>query len=181
MQRKKVKIEDIAGKIVSELPKGILLTTKTEDKVNTMTIGWGTVGIEWGKPVFAAYIREGRFTRKQLDRNPVFTVNIPAERTPEVQKAIGFCGSRSGRTEDKISGAGLTLVDGESVSVPAVKEFPIILECQVVFKQRQELSEIDAKFDNFYPQDVDSSATGANKDAHIAYYGEIVDAYILED
>ncbi|MCH4072247.1 flavin reductase family protein [Pseudoramibacter sp.] len=181
MQKRKVKIDEIAGKIVSELPKGILLTTKTEDKVNTMTIGWGTVGIEWGKPVFAAYIREGRFTRKQLDRNPVFTVNIPVERTPEVRKAVGFCGSHSGRTEDKISGAGLTLVESEAVAAPAVKEFPITLECQVVFKQRQELSEIDSKFENFYPQDVDSSATGANKDAHIAYYGEIVDAYIIED
>jgi flavin reductase (DIM6/NTAB) family NADH-FMN oxidoreductase RutF len=181
MQKRKVKIDEIAGKIVSELPKGILLTTKTEDKVNTMTIGWGTVGIEWGKPVFAAYIREGRFTRKQLDRNPVFTVNIPAERTPEVRKAVGFCGSHSGRTEDKISGAGLTLVESENIAAPAVKEFPITLECRVVFKQRQELSEIDSKFENFYPQDVDSSATGANKDAHIAYYGEIVDAYIIED
>ena len=181
MQRKKVKIEDIAGKIVTELPKGILLTTKTEDKVNTMTIGWGTVGVEWNKPVFAAYIREGRFTRRQLEENPVFTVNIPAERTPEIQKVIGFCGSHSGRTEDKISGAGQTLVDSEQIAAPAVKEFPITLECRVVFTQRQELSEIDPKFGNFYPQDVDSSATGANKDAHIAYYGEIVDAYIIED
>lgn len=32
----------------------------------------------------------------------------------------------------------------------------------------------------FYPQDVDSFYYGGNKDFHIAYYGEIVSAYIIE-
>ena len=75
----------------------------------------------------------------------------------------------------------MTLVDGEKVDVPAVKELPLTLECKVVFRQRQDISAIDDKFDHFYPQDKDSTASGANRDAHIAYYGEIVDAYMLED
>lgn len=33
---------------------------------------------------------------------------------------------------------------------------------------------------NYYPQDVDGSFHGANRDYHIAYYGEIVSAYIVE-
>ena len=181
MNRKPVELKDIAGKIVEELPKGILLTTKTDDKVDTMTIGWGTLGIEWSKPVFAAYIREGRFTRGQLDKNPVFTVNIPMARTADVRKIVGSCGSCSGRDVDKIADTGLTLVDGEKVDAPAVKELPLTLECRVVFRQRQELGLIDSQFDGFYPQDKDSTVCGANKDAHIAYYGEIVDAYIIED
>ncbi|WP_295360286.1 flavin reductase family protein [uncultured Pseudoramibacter sp.] len=181
MNRKPVELKDIAGKIVEELPKGILLTTKTADKVDTMTIGWGTLGIEWGKPVFAAYIREGRFTRGQLDKNPVFTVNIPTARTADVRKIVGRCGSCSGRDVDKIADTGLTLVDGEKVDAPAVKELPLTLECRIVFRQRQELDVIDSQFDGFYPPDKDSMVCGANKDAHIAYYGEIVDAYIIED
>lgn len=181
MNRKPVELKDIAGKIVEELPQGVLLTTKTADKVDTMTIGWGTFGIEWNKPIFAAYIREGRFTRGQLDQNPVFTVNIPTDRTGAVRKIVGRCGSCSGREVDKIADAGLTLVDGEKIDAPAVKELPLTLECRVVFKQRQERPAIDSKFDSFYPQDKDSTVCGANKDAHIAYYGEIVDAYILED
>lgn len=181
MNRKPVAIKDIAGKILEEMPQGVLLTTKTADQVNTMTIGWGTLGIEWNKPIFAAYIREGRFTRALLDQHPVFTVNIPAERTAEVRKIVGRCGSCSGRDVDKIADTGLTLVDGEKVDVPAVKELPLTLECKVVFRQRQDISAIDDKFDHFYPQDKDSTASGANRDAHIAYYGEIVDAYMLED
>jgi hypothetical protein len=38
---------DYAGEFAKHMPKGILLTTKGESGVNTMTIGWGTIGIEW--------------------------------------------------------------------------------------------------------------------------------------
>ena len=38
---------DYAGDICKAMKKGILLTTKVNDEVNTMTIGWGTMGIEW--------------------------------------------------------------------------------------------------------------------------------------
>ena len=68
---------DYAGLICKEMKKGILLTTKADDKVNTMTIGWGKIGIEWGKPIFIAYVRESRYTHRMLERNGEFTVNTP--------------------------------------------------------------------------------------------------------
>ena len=77
MQRKKIIVADYAKNILEALPKGILLTSKAGDKVNSMTIGWGTLGIEWSTPIFVAFIREHRFTRELLDKNPEFTVNIP--------------------------------------------------------------------------------------------------------
>lgn len=57
--------------------KGVLLTTKTDEKVNSMVISWGTLGIEWAKPIFTVFVRENRFTKHQLDKNPEFTINIP--------------------------------------------------------------------------------------------------------
>ena len=75
--KKYVDAFDYAGAICKTMPRGILLTTKRGDEVNTMTIGWGTIGIEWGKPVFVAYVRESRHTRKLLDETGEFTVNIP--------------------------------------------------------------------------------------------------------
>lgn len=59
MTKRNIKIEDYANDIVKALPKGNLLTTKA-DKVNSMAIGWGTIGTNWVKPVFAVYVREGR-------------------------------------------------------------------------------------------------------------------------
>ena len=179
MERKKIIFSEYAKEILEALPKGILLTTKAGDKVNSMTIGWGTLGIEWSTPIFVAFVREHRFTREQLDKNPEFTINVPLG--PYSKKILGICGAKCGRDMDKIKEAGLTLVEPEAISVPALKELPLTLECKVVYQQKQELSILAEKFlPGCYPQDVDGSFVGANKDAHIAYYGEIVSAYILQ-
>ena len=42
---KKIDIKDYAGDILKALPGGLLLTTKADDKVNSMVIGGGTFGI----------------------------------------------------------------------------------------------------------------------------------------
>jgi len=34
------------------LSKGILLTVKGDEKVNSMVISWGALAIEWNKPIF---------------------------------------------------------------------------------------------------------------------------------
>ena len=67
---------DYAGYIAKQLQDGQVLLSTRAEKFNSMVIGWGTFGINWGKPVFAVYVREGRFTREQLDKNPEFTVNV---------------------------------------------------------------------------------------------------------
>ena len=169
---------DYAETIVKALSRGILLTTKAGEKVNSMVIGWGTLGIEWGKPIFAAYVREGRFTREQLDANPYFTINVPLEKAdPEI---IRICGSKCGRDVDKVKESGMTLVEHEDFSVPGVEEFPLTLECKVVFRQKQEIGLIDERFHGAYPQDVPGTNPMDNRDAHIAYYGEIVGAYLAK-
>ena len=45
--KKNIDAFDYAGYICKAMKKGILLTTKAGDRVNTMTIGWGKIGIEW--------------------------------------------------------------------------------------------------------------------------------------
>lgn len=174
---KKVNPADYAETIIKAIPKGVLLTTKAE-KVNSMVIGWGTFGVEWGKPMFVVYVREGRFTRSQLDANPEFTINIPFEKADK--EILQICGWKSGHDMDKITEAKLSLVESEAVSVPGIREFPLTLECKVVFRQKQDLELIHEKFRNCYPQDVPGTYPMANKDPHIAYYGEIVNAYIAE-
>lgn len=73
----KINVFEYSREILEALNKGILITSKYEDKVNTMTISWGALGIEWSKPMFTIYVREHRFTKSLLDKNPEFTVNVP--------------------------------------------------------------------------------------------------------
>ena len=177
--KEKIDVYEHMGDILKGVRSGVLITSKAEGRVNSMTISWGMVGIEWAKPVFVTFIRENRFTRSLLEKNGEFTVSIPVD--DSAKKILGFCGSKSGRDVDKAKELGLTYVEPEMVSTPGVKELPLTLECKVIYKQKQDMSamteEARAKF---YPQDVDSLSTGSNKDTHVAYYGEIVNAYVIK-
>ena len=178
---KQINVIDYLPKIMEELPKGILVNTKNGNKTDSMTIGWGQIGIEWGKLFFTTYIRHGRFTHKQIESTKEFTVSIPLERTPEIAKAIGYLGTTSGEKIDKLAECNLTVIDGIKVNSPAIKEIPLTIECKVIYSQEQDHDNIPTELKNkFYPQDKPSSEPRANMDYHTVYYGEIVQAYIVE-
>ena len=164
---------DYAGEFAKHMPKGILLTTKGSTGVNTMTIGWGTVGIEWGRPIFVAYVRESRYTHQLLDETGEFTVNCPIGDIDG--KILGFCGTKSGRDVDKIGQLGLTLEEPLNISVPGIQELPLTLECKVLYRNPQSTDRIPQDIlDRYYP------VKDGVRDFHYAYYGEIVAAYIIE-
>ena len=178
--KKTVNPFDYTNEICKAMPKGILLTTKAGEKVNTMTIGWGTIGIEWGKPVFIAFVRKSRHTRKMLEENGEFTVNVPMGKVDP--KILGFCGTKSGRDVDKIQELGLTLEQPEKITVPGIRQLPLTLECKVIYQQKQDLDAIRPDLlEKYYPQEITDPDAGRNRDYHIAYYGEIVNAYLIEE
>ena len=162
--KRKIDVLENSGKIMKALSKGILLTVKGDEKVNSMVISWGALAIEWNKSIFVTYVRENRYTKPILDKTMEFTVNIPLEKMDP--KIFSVCGMQSGRNIDKVKEAGMTLVEPEAVSVPSIKELKDLPE-EIVNKN--------------YPQDIDGFAVGANRDPHTAYYGEIVAAYIIEE
>ena len=75
--KKIVEAFDYAGDICKAMNKGILLTTKADGQVNTMTIGWGTMGVEWGKPIFVAYVRGSRYTHQMIEKSGVLDLRMP--------------------------------------------------------------------------------------------------------
>ena len=173
--KREVNVFDYAGKICEAMKSGILLTTKDGDTVNTMTIGWGGIGIEWGKPIFTAYVRESRFTREILDKTGEFTINVPLHDID--RNIIRYCGCESGRDTDKIKDLGLTLIESDFINVPGIKELPITLECRVMHRHLQNAEQLpDATIDLYYPCE-----NAGKRDNHIAYYAEIVNAYLITD
>ena len=171
---------DYAGEICKAMKKGILLTTKADGQVNTMTIGWGTLGIEWGRPVFVAYVRESRFTKEMVENHGEFTINVPMGEIDS--NIIKICGTKSGRDMDKIKELDLHLVDSDVVDVPGIKELPLTIECKVIYKQKQDLTAIPEDIlARYYPEIPGCSFAGETRDFHYAYYGEIVGAYLIEE
>lgn len=175
--KKKIDVFAYAPHIMEHLRRGgILVTVRVDDAVNSIAIGWGTIGIEWNKPLFQIYVRECRHSKSMLDEAGEFTVNVPLERSERTKEIVAFCGTKSGLDVDKVAALGLTLVESEAISAPAIQELPLTLECRVVYATRQDGRKMPADvMQKFYPDWAENP-----EDVHTVYYGEIVDAYILE-
>lgn len=177
--KEKIKVTEYAQLITEMLPKGILLNTKT-DKFNTMVIGWGALGTCWGRPTFTVYVRENRCTKAMLDEAGEFTISVPLE-APDAN-INKICGLQSGHNIDKVKEASLTLEEPETNKTPGIKEYPLTIECKVLYAQKQDISLLPSDIqEKAYPQDVDGTFPMANKDPHTAYIGEITGAYIIRD
>ena len=171
--KREINVLDYASEIMNAVNRGVLLTAAAGGKANTMSISWGSLGIEWNRILFTTFVRLSRYTYEFLEKNGEFTVSIPREGSP--RKLIAECGSNSGRDMDKAAKFGFNYVNGETVNVPAVKEFPLVLECKVVYKQLQDEKAISPDdLEKFYPQ------ANGKRDIHMAYTAEITKAYILE-
>lgn len=171
---KNINAWDYAGHILKVIDKGILLTTAAEGKTDTMVIGWGAMGVVWSKPVFKVLVRESRYTKELLDKNGEFTINVPLAAVDK--NIIAICGTKSGRDVDKFKELDLHTVPGQTVSVPAIRELPLTLECKVIYNQDQDPQAIEENcFERYY-----TPGTRNEGDYHTVYYGEITAAYIVE-
>ena len=172
--KREVNVWDYAGKILEVMGKGILMTTAANGEQNTMVIGWGHLGIIWGKPTFCAYVRESRHTKKLVDANREFTINVPLGAIDK--NIIAVCGTKSGRDMDKFKELGLETEPGMTVSVPGIRQLPLTLECKVLYQQDQVLEAIEEGCRNRYY----APGTANENDNHTAYYGLVTKAYIVE-
>ena len=107
----------------------LLVTTGKDGKPNVMTIGWGTIGSIWGRPIFLALVRPSRHSYSLLEEVSEFTINVPPR---ELAKAVSHCGTVSGSDHDKFGEAKLTARPSRMVKPPIVEECVIHYECKLV-------------------------------------------------
>ncbi len=163
---KDVKYNEYLKELTEQLPKGAFLTVKSGDKLNTMTIGWGTVGVIWGKPMFVVLVRYSRYTHQLLETAEEFTVSIPVHK--DLKKELAFCGTKSGRDYDKFKELNLTAEPGKVVQTPIVGECDLHYECKIVYRQTMEPALLDKNI---------KETSYAQNDYHVIYYGEILACY----
>lgn len=143
----------------------LLITAGTPEHCNTMTASWGGVGVMWAEPSATCYIRPQRYTKEFVDNNDYFTLCFFDE---SYRKALNLCGNTSGRDVDKIKECGFTVQAGAG-NAPYFAEAELVLVCKKRYVQPMQPEcftdkTIDGKF---YPQ----------KDYHVMYIGQIVEAY----
>lgn len=130
-QFKAIKPEEITKNPFELLGKDwTLITAKKDDKVNTMTASWGGVGVFWGADVVYIFVRQSRYTKEFIEASDEFSLTF--FNPDQYHKTLGYLGKVSGRTEDKIAKAGLTVIEQDGV--PFFEEAEMAILCKKVGK-----------------------------------------------
>ena len=129
---------------------------------NAMTVGWGSFGTMWDRPIAMVVVRPQRYTYEFIEKYDTFTL---CAFPPEHQAAVDLIGTTSGRYINKIAEAGLTPVAASLVAAPIFAEAELVLECRKIFRTVYEPSQfVDPAIDQNY----------LKKDYHRVYLGEIL-------
>jgi flavin reductase (DIM6/NTAB) family NADH-FMN oxidoreductase RutF len=152
----------VAAEIMEQLPKGAFLTVKSRHHLNVMTIGWGTVGVMWSRPVFAAPVRSSRYTFKLIEQAPDFTVCVPF--TDTYREELAFCGTHSGKDTDKLAECKLGTTAAKHTDTPLLDIPGIHFECKTLLRAIMSPDLMHPELQSVY----------AKQDYHTFYYGEIV-------
>jgi len=75
----KKSFEDYYDIVLKNISKGAFLTVASDERINTMTIGWGSLGHLWGKPIFMIMVRKSRYTYQLIEKSNEFTVTLPED------------------------------------------------------------------------------------------------------
>ena len=133
-----------------------------EGNMNLMTISWGTVGELWNKPVFIVYVSTSRYTHRFMEENDYFTVTHFPE---SMRDKLAYLGRVSGRDEDKVAGAGLT-VEFTELGNPIYAEADLAIECRKIYGQQFDADLMPDEQRQWYERN--------GLGIHYMYIGEIV-------
>jgi flavin reductase (DIM6/NTAB) family NADH-FMN oxidoreductase RutF len=164
---KKVDYMSVADQVMNQIKKGAFLTVKAGTNLNTMTIGWATIGIVWQKPIFMVAVRDSRYTFTIIEKADDFTVSVPSKNMTD---EIMFCGTKSGRDMNKFKECNLTIKESQTIFSPIINVPGFHFECKIVFKSAMDPAFLTDEYEKLYPE----------KDFHTLYFGQIIDCYEIE-
>jgi flavin reductase (DIM6/NTAB) family NADH-FMN oxidoreductase RutF len=171
MDKRLVEPFAVVAQTLKSLPSpGLLLASlDANGRPNAMTIGWGSVGVFWSRPMFVVPVRESRYTHGCIAATGDFTVHVlPAD----LAEVAAYCGSVSGRDHDKFAERGLAWTPGRHVRSPIIAQCLISYECRVVHHNELAPGVLDAAIkQSFY----------GSPDYHTFYFGEILAVHVDED
>ena len=141
-----------------------LITAGTQDRCNTMTASWGGLGVLWNKNVATIYVRPQRYTYEFLENTSHFTLSFFGE---EWRKELAYCGTASGRDEDKFAHCGFHVaMAGEEA--PYIQEADLVLVCKKLYWNDLDPAHMAQCGLDCYPE----------QDYHRMYIGEITQVLV---
>ena len=129
---KRIDAHKIPGNIIKMLTDDwMLVTAGNTEKFNMMTANWGGLGSMFGKPVAFCFIDPTRHTFELMENNDTYTFTFYSEAHRD---ALKICGSKSGKSVDKVAETGLTPITTNTGS-RAFSEAWLVIECKKIISQ----------------------------------------------
>ena len=165
---KRVDYMQVADEAMAQIRVGAFLTVKAGEALNTMTIGWATIGVVWSRPIFMVAVRLSRHTFSLIEKADDFTVTIPSS---GMEDELTFCGTQSGRDYDKFEECNLPVAAAQKVTTPIINVPGLHYEAKIIYKS--------AMAPAFFSRELDEDIYPA-RDYHTLYFGHIVGCYRIE-
>lgn len=163
---RKIDPENIPGNFIKMVSKDwMLITAGNKEKFNMMTASWGGIGVLYNKPVAICFINPARYTYQVIENSDTYTLTFYTE---AYRDALKYCGSKSGRDEDKVKGSGLTPVETANGAM-AFGQAWMIIECKKLVSQSISLDAINNK---------EEQNKRAAQPMHKMYIGEILNVWV---
>ncbi len=163
---RKIDPENIPGNFIKMVSKEwMLITAGNKEKFNMMTASWGGIGVLYNKPVAICFINPARYTYQVIENSDTYTLTFYTE---AYRDALKYCGTKSGRDEDKVKGSGLTPIETENGAM-AFGQAWMIIECKKLVSQSISLDAINNK---------EEQNKRASQPMHKMYIGEILNVWV---
>lgn len=142
-----------------------MLVTESEGKANLMTCSWGGIGHIWNKNSVSVYVRESRYTHEMLDKSDTFAVCFLDPNEKSSKSTLKYLGMVSGRDEDKVAGAKLTINHINDIAFVDESQFTILCRKVAAVPMPEDSILDDSIVEAHYK----------NGDYHTMYIGEIIE------
>ena len=163
---RKIAPDKIPGNVMKMVSQDwMLITAGNKEKFNMMTASWGGFGILYNKPVAICFVNPARYTYSIMEGADTFTLTFYTE---AYRDALQYCGTKSGRDEDKVKGSGLTPMETENGAM-AFSQAWMVVECKKMLSQSLSPDAI---------ADPAEKAKRAAQPMHKMYIGEILNVWV---
>jgi len=109
------------------LPAVLVTSALPGQAPNIITVAWTGI-MNSDPPVVYVSVRPSRHSHRLIKESGEYVINIPSA---DQVREVDYCGTVSGRDEDKFAACGFTPLAGHHVKAPLIKECPVNLECRV--------------------------------------------------
>ena len=150
-----------------------ILTAGDKNHYNSMTIGWGTIGVGFQKPIFTVFVKPERFTYQFIEKSEIFTVSYI---DPKLYPKFVPYGSQSGKdiNKEEVCGTHIKFLDDGGITFEEAVE---VYVCKIVAKLHPTEKDVHQEIIDNYNSNL---PLYFSTNPHRIYIGEIIGHYKRE-